>query len=203
MPRHALAHDDTHLPRTWPCYVRSRPGSMGRPIQVQDHRREGTVAMPRILLLPNRSLRAATSPSGSHHDLEDQAVLDFLRGDYTPAAPNRPRQTDRRTAPPVVDAFAYCADARPAMPSSNTTLQVASTGSSPPSATRSAPSSTPSTATCRDTTLCLPPRSYAQGRNPKLRRPTLDPTADHRPVQVRRERVGADGRRAHRHAAGR
>jgi hypothetical protein len=66
--------------------------------------------MPRTLTTP---AHGTASPTGGHHDLEDQAVLDFLRGDYTPPAPRRPRQTDPRAAPPVVGRLAYRADTRP------------------------------------------------------------------------------------------
>jgi hypothetical protein len=42
--------------------------------------------MIRSLLFPDDASRSSTSSAGCHSAIEDQAVLDFLRGDYLPVA---------------------------------------------------------------------------------------------------------------------
>jgi hypothetical protein len=53
------------------------------------------------------------SALGTHREVEDRAVFDFLRGDYLPVAADRPQPTDTSAAPPGRQALDYCADTRP------------------------------------------------------------------------------------------
>jgi hypothetical protein len=56
--------------------------------------------MPPTLLPPTGRDPAAASPARSHDDIDDQAVLDFLHGDYA-LNPARAQPFDRYPAPPA------------------------------------------------------------------------------------------------------
>jgi hypothetical protein len=62
----------------------------------------------------NRLTRNAALPSARHWDVDDRAVLDFLRGDYIPAAGSRPQRSEAPTVPPLSGLPGYCANTEPA-----------------------------------------------------------------------------------------
>jgi len=127
---------------------------------------------------------AASTPSDALLDLEGQAVLDFLRGEYASAArsstvaiqpgsaPSQPEQVepqDKDAEPTRHDGLVYYRPSRTLTPSSSMTPRLVSSAvwsacSAPPTA----PRPTPATAGTTSTTSCRPRPSSPRRRSPQV-----------------------------------